>query len=133
MSNDLVYVPGLWRCAKCKFELVQATLNARDGTVTARDTPGEKCPNCQSPLWRVTERDARQEAQHECDAMWEKGRSAALAQVADFLMSDAETGGSWYELSEIIRNDRMGQVPTLSDALRGAGSKQAPAASGKKP
>lgn len=127
-NEDLVYVPGLWRCAKCKFELVQATLNAVDGTVSARDTPGEKCPNCQSPLWRVTERDARQEAQRECDVMWEKGRAATLHQVADFLMSDAETGGSWYELSEIIRNDRMGEVPTLSDALRSNGSAQAGAA-----
>lgn len=81
-NEDLVYVPGLWRCAKCKFELVQATLNARDGTVSARDTPGEKCPNCASPLWRVTERDARQEAQRECNAMWEKGYAAALEQAA---------------------------------------------------
>lgn len=117
-NEDLIYVPGLWRCAKCKFELVQATLNARDGTVSARDTPGEKCQNCSRPLWRVTEREARQEAQRECDVMWEKGRAATLHQVADFLMSDAETGGSWYELSEIIRNDRMGQVRTLSDAIR---------------
>lgn len=118
MSDDLIYVPGLWRCPKCKFELVQATLNAIDGTVSARDAPGEKCPNCQSPLWRVTERAARQEAQRLCDEMWEKGRSAALHQVADFMMSDAETSCSWYELSEIIRNDRMGQVRTLSDAIR---------------
>ncbi len=123
-SDDGLYVPGLWRCAKCKFELVQATLNARDGTVSARDTPGEKCPNCQSPLWRVTERAARQEAQRECDAMWEKGRSAALNQVADFLMSDAGSPGSWYDLSEVIRNDRMGEVPTLSEVLREHGPKQ---------
>ena len=54
----LVFVPGLWRCAKCNFELVQANLNARDGTVTARNQPGDKCPNCDAPLWRVTERDA---------------------------------------------------------------------------
>lgn len=114
----LVYVPGLWRCAKCDFHLTQMNLNANSGTVTARDDPGEKCPNCDSPLWRVTERDARQEAQRECNAMWEKGRAAALNQVADFLMSDADTGGSWYDLSEIIRQDRMGEAPTLSDILR---------------
>ena len=29
----LVYVPGLWRCAKCEFQLVQANLNT-NGTVT---------------------------------------------------------------------------------------------------
>ncbi|MFG1247318.1 hypothetical protein [Xanthobacter flavus] len=59
--TKLVYVPGLWKCPKCKFSLVQANLNASDGTVTARDQPGDKCPNCASPLWRVTERDAGNE------------------------------------------------------------------------
>ena len=59
--TKLVYVPGLWKCPKCKFSLVQANLNALDGTVTARDQPGDKCPNCASPLWRVTERDAGNE------------------------------------------------------------------------
>lgn len=118
MSGDLVYVPGLWRCPKCKFELQQMSLNAQDGTVTARDAPGEKCPNCHVPMWRVSERDARQEAQRSCNEMWENGRRAALNHVADFMMSDAETSCSWYELSEIIRNDRMGDVPTLSEAMR---------------
>jgi hypothetical protein len=53
-----VYVPGLWRCAKCKFTLMQANLHAQSGAVKAMDRPGEKCPNCDSPLWRVTERQA---------------------------------------------------------------------------
>jgi len=57
----LVYVPGLWRCAKCEFTLVQRTLYAQSGTVGPRDEPGDKCPNCNSPLWRVTERDDRHE------------------------------------------------------------------------
>jgi rubrerythrin len=58
----LVYVPGVWRCAKCDFRLIQSNLNANTGTITARDTPGDKCPNCHSPLWRVTERQERIEA-----------------------------------------------------------------------
>lgn len=59
--TKLVYVPGLWKCPKCQFSLLQANLNASDGTVTARDQPGDKCPNCTTPLWRVTERDAGNE------------------------------------------------------------------------
>lgn len=55
--EGLVYSPGLWRCAKCKFTLVQRNLNAHSGTVTARDQPGDKCPNCAVNLWRVTERE----------------------------------------------------------------------------
>jgi hypothetical protein len=50
----LVYAPGMWRCAKCKFTLIQSNLNMGDGTVTARDEPGDKCPNCDGPLWRVS-------------------------------------------------------------------------------
>lgn len=55
--DDLIFVPGIWRCAKCKFTLVQSNLNAADGSVTARDKPGDKCPNDGSPLWRVSYRD----------------------------------------------------------------------------
>lgn len=58
----LVYIPGVWRCAKCGFGLVQSNLNARDGSVTARDDPGEKCPNDGAPLWRVTYKDELAEA-----------------------------------------------------------------------
>lgn len=55
------YVPGSWHCAKCKFTLQQMSLHASTGQVTANDKPGEKCPNCDSPLWRRTwEQDARE-------------------------------------------------------------------------
>ena len=49
-----VYVPGRWRCPKCKFVLSQFNLNANDGSVSTRDEAGDKCPNCDKPLWRVT-------------------------------------------------------------------------------
>ena len=32
-----------------------------DDAVGVRDDPGEKCPNCNTPLWRVTEREAGDE------------------------------------------------------------------------
>lgn len=54
----LVYVPGLWSCPKCKFQLMQSNLNVGDGSVTARDTPGDECPNCNGPLWRVSYKTA---------------------------------------------------------------------------
>ena len=53
-AEALVYVPGFWKCAKCNFVLQQSNLNAHDGTVTPRDEPGDRCPNCASPLWRVS-------------------------------------------------------------------------------
>lgn len=56
--EKLVYVPGLWKCAKCNFSLMQATISANSGAVSTRDQPGERCPNCDVPLWRVTERES---------------------------------------------------------------------------
>jgi rubrerythrin len=69
-----VYVPGLWRCAKCDFKLIQANLNAQDGSISARNDPG-KCPNCEGSLWRVTERQAGNDT---CDRL-----DAAHAQLVE--------------------------------------------------
>jgi rubrerythrin len=57
----LVYVPGRWRCAKCNFGLQQFKIRACDGAIGENDKTGEKCPNCDVPLWRVTEREAGNE------------------------------------------------------------------------
>ena len=67
-----VYVPGLWRCPKCKFQLVQSTLYAATGTVGARNEPGDKCPNCHGPLWRVTERQAGNDMVDRCEQAFER-------------------------------------------------------------
>lgn len=72
----LVYVPGLWKCAKCGFQLVQRNLNAANGTVTARDNPGDRCPNCDVPLWRVTERDAGNEMSDRCVEQMDRAKAA---------------------------------------------------------
>ena len=53
----LVYVPGLWRCPKCQFNLVSNTLHAGTGMVSADNKP-QQCANGCGPMWRVTERDA---------------------------------------------------------------------------
>lgn len=74
--GKLVYVPGFWRCPKCVFTLVQSNLNSRDGTVTARDQPGDKCPNCNSPLWRVTEREERRDVVREHEKGWMRAQEA---------------------------------------------------------
>lgn len=72
----LIYVPGVWCCPKCQFTLVQSNLNAADGSVTARDTPGDKCPNCDSPLWRVSWQQQAKEMGERAEA--EVLRSRAL-------------------------------------------------------
>lgn len=60
--KKLVYVPGQWRCAKCKFVCQKMTLNANTLAVGVQaDTKTEVCPNGCGPLWPATERDAGNE------------------------------------------------------------------------
>lgn len=89
--GKLVYVPGLWRCAKCEFQLIQANLNAGDGTVTARDQAGDKCPNCNSPLWRVTERQAGNDV---CDRL--EARVVEHAGVRRLVDEQAKDEALWF-------------------------------------
>jgi len=77
--EKLVYVPGLRKCPKCNFQLVQASLNANDGSVTSLDKPGEKCPNCDSPLWRVTERQAGNDMFDRCEEQMNRAVAAEKA------------------------------------------------------
>lgn len=57
-----VYIPGQWRCPKCNFRLTQSNLYIASGTVGPRDEAGDKCPNCNRPLWRVSAMQDRNEA-----------------------------------------------------------------------
>jgi len=59
-AESKIYVPGEWSCAKCKLSLTASVLSP--GGVAA-DTRPQQCPNKCGPMWRVTERDRRKEAQ----------------------------------------------------------------------
>lgn len=85
-----VYVPGSWHCAKCKFTLLQSNLNARDGTVTPRDKPGDKCPNCNSPLWRATWKQDAFEMQERAVEQMERAKAAeSRAEQAERALAEA--------------------------------------------
>lgn len=74
--EKLIYVPGHWRCAKCNFRLVQQTLYAGNGAIGPHDAPGEKCPNCNGPLWRVSAMEDRNEAYKTANDMFERAHKA---------------------------------------------------------
>lgn len=117
--EKLVYVPGLWRCPKCEFRLIQANLNACDGSVTARDQPGEKCPNCASSLWRVTERDNGNKLIDDAERVVTEVRSAADAAVA--AMKTANTpNAELAKLASLAEPYREGtfQFPDISTRNR---------------
>jgi hypothetical protein len=71
----LVYVPGQWRCAKCKFVVQKMVLSAVDGSVGVQaDTKTEPCPNGCGPLWPMTERQSGNELCERLEAAYEDER-----------------------------------------------------------
>lgn len=61
--EKLVYVPGLWKCAKCKCSVISTNLhvNASTDRMFSANNQPQICPNECGPMWRVTERDAGNE------------------------------------------------------------------------
>lgn len=90
----MVYLPGIWKCAKCTLELISSVLNAGDGNIYANTKPQE-CPNGCGPMWRVSERDQRKMWQALFDKELDKRETAerqlaqAKAEIAG-LRADAE-------------------------------------------
>jgi hypothetical protein len=91
--HPMIYVPGTWCCPKCNFVLVQSNLNAADGTVTARDEPGDKCPNCDSPLWRVSWKDQAKEMGERAEQ--EIMRSRRLNEALALAIQHIELMAAW--------------------------------------
>ena len=79
--EELVYVPGTRKCAKCDFVLVSNFLHAETGQISANDKPDD-CPNGCGPLWRVTERDAGNDMVDRCEEQIE-ARTAAEARLRE--------------------------------------------------
>lgn len=75
--ENLVYVPGLWRCPKCKCGVHSTVMSAVSGAMRANVEP-QRCPNDCGPMWRVTERDAGNELADQMNAT----RNATLEQAA---------------------------------------------------
>jgi hypothetical protein len=55
--EKLVYVPGLWRCAKCELRVVSTNFHVNNGRMSADNEP-RQCDNGCGPMWRVSEREA---------------------------------------------------------------------------
>ena len=79
-EQNIVYVPGHWHCPKCNFTLLQSNLNTADGSVTARDDTGDKCPNCASPLWRVSWKQYAKDGWEQAERYFDELAAAKKAQ-----------------------------------------------------
>lgn len=115
--ESLVYCPGIWRCVKCDFRLIQSNLNANTGTVTARNDPGDKCPNCGSPLWRVSERQERIEAMEIAEQQFGRADAAEKALAEIHAVLDREIAGATETLKlDLHQGSRRGAEGWLSAA-----------------
>lgn len=81
VTKEVVYVPGQWQCDACSFSLYQRTLNAADGTVSARDTQPEPCPNCNTMLRRVTWQERAYQAEDMLADAYDQRNKALASQT----------------------------------------------------
>lgn len=70
-AETMAYVPGRWRCAKCALVLTSTNLYVADGSMSPDNEP-RPCPNSCGPMWRVSERDERREAQQSFNDLWDR-------------------------------------------------------------
>ncbi len=87
------YVPGQWQCDGCGFTLYQRTLNASDGTVSARDTQPEPCQNCKTAVRRVTWQERAYQAEDMLADAYDQRNKAIAGQtpaVNNFIKCVAE-------------------------------------------
>jgi hypothetical protein len=111
--EKLVYVPGQWRCPKCNFRLTQSNLYVASGTVGPRDEAGDKCPNCNGPLWRVSAMDDRNEAFKTANDMFDRAykaetsvsRALELGVICGRMLAVAKCGNETESLQEGIMTD----------------------------
>lgn len=90
-----IYLPGQWSCPKCGFRLTQRTLHAADGCVSTRDQTGERCGNCDVPLWRVAALDEVNEAYQQANRAFDMrqeviGRAEKAEAERDRLRAECE-------------------------------------------
>lgn len=94
--GGLVYAPGRWKCVKCDFTLLQSSLNAATGNVTARHEAGGVCPNCNSPLWRVSWKAEAQENQTISETQFDRAMAAEAERDAAIARAEkAEAAIRW--------------------------------------
>ena len=119
-----VYVPGLWKCAKCKCTVVSTLIDANSGRFAANHEP-QQCPNDCGPMWRVTEREGGNNVADALDRMLERAE-AAESTIARHVAALQEIGkGVEADQATIARltaeNGRMAAVVEAATMLRHSG------------
>lgn len=135
--EKLVYVPGVWKCAKCGCGLVSTNIHAESGKFSANTSP-QQCPNDCGPMWRRTEREAGNELVDRLEKMLERAEKAEaehdaavrdLATIADMEGAEGITDAKFVEdalrivhaalsPSSLARVKAMQEVAEAADRFR---------------
>lgn len=108
--EELVYVPGVWLCAKCGLRLVSTTMSALTGATAPNRNP-QQCPNECGPMWRESERDARKGLVDDLDRAFSE-RDEARAEAKRL----TERSNVWFGAAE-RQKVRIAQLETALELL----------------
>jgi hypothetical protein len=106
MTNDMKNVPGVMRCAKCKFQIVRTNLYIKQGTTGQGDSKIELCPNGCGPLWPVTWKEWAQEHSNISDRSKQNTEVALRLMALEQAMEEYMVGPIAYlraRASELLR------------------------------
>lgn len=109
----LVYIPGLWRCAKCGCSLISTNLHVQDGGFSANKEP-QQCPNDCGPMWRVTERQAGNDLVDRLDKA-----VSSLAAGRQLVAKQAEDDGLWFQAKTAPEAYLQQELRRLHSAIEG--------------
>ena len=93
-------VPGVMRCARCKFRLQRVNLYVNVGTVGAGDNNTEPCPNGCGPLWPVTWEQEAREGYKTAEDLFERAKSAEDALAARKPLNADDAVRLWHLAAE---------------------------------
>ena len=112
-----VYVPGLWKCAKCKCTVVSTLLDANSGRFAANHEP-QQCPNDCGPMWRVTEREGGNNVADALDRMLERAEAAeSTIATANTRIAEVEAERDAHIQSWLAERAAHGQTLARTESL----------------
>ena len=123
----LAYMPGVWRCPKCKFQLTKQTLSMVQGAVgtTEEDRQSEQCPNDGEWMVPVTYRETVAAFEKRCFEEMDRSNKAESELAALRSASKAPEVGTWpvwvieaaksyMQVQEDFRTGKVGGIESLA-------------------
>lgn len=98
-------VPGVMRCARCKFKLTRVNLYVNSGTTGAGNSQTEPCPNGCGPLWPVTWEQEAREGYETMERLFVRAEAAEKATVMPIPLTADQVVRLWHLDAETHSKD----------------------------